>query len=186
MAARRLILASASPRRKQILKELKIRFTVQPSRMLEPPPGLLKPAVYARRLALAKAKVVARNAGDALVLGADTIVVHKKTILGKPTGFTDACGMLHLLQGTTHKVITAVALVDAATGKSKVSHAVSRVTMRPLTLPEIGRLAKKNMDKAGAYAVQSKKDPVVEKIKGSYTNVVGLPVEVVRKLLKKG
>ena len=184
MASRRLILASASPRRRQILKELKIPFTVQPSQMLEPPPGLLQPAVYARRLALAKARIIASKVTEGLVLGADTIVVHKKDILGKPTDFADACRMLHQLQGTRHKVITAVAVIDAATGKAKVAHAVSTVTMRPLTIQEIARLGKKNMDKAGSYAVQAKKDPVVEKIEGSYTNVVGLPVELLRKLLK--
>ena len=179
-----LILASASPRRKLLLKQLKIPFTAQPSRMMEPPPGLLDPVSYARKLALAKARVVAKQAGTGLVLGADTVVVHKSEILGKPADPADAVRMLSRLQGTTHKVVTGVALVDAATGKEKVAHAVSTVTMRPLSLKEIARLSAKHLDKAGAYAAQEKKDPVVKKVAGSYTNVVGLPMEIVRRLLK--
>jgi len=178
-----LILASSSPRRKLLLKQLKIPFTVIPSRMLEPPPGIFDAVSYARKLALAKAQVVAQKVSEGWVLGADTVVVHQGQILGKPEDFADACRMLSRLQGTTHKVVTALALVNAATSKSKVAHAISTVTMRPLELREIARMATKNMDKAGGYAVQEKKDPVVAKIKGSYSNVVGLPLEVVKKLL---
>ena len=179
-----LILASESPRRKLLLKQLKIQFKVIPSRLLEPPPGLLDPIAYTRKLALAKAQVVARQFPENWVLGADTVVVHQGKILGKPADFSDACRMLSRLQGTTHRVVTGVALVHAAAGKTKVTHAVSRVTMRPLTLKEISRLAAKHLDKAGSYAVQERKDPVVKKIIGSTTNVVGLPMERVKQLLK--
>ena len=179
-----LILASASPRRVSLLKQLKIPFTVVPSRMHEPPPGLLDPATYTRKMALAKARVVAKQAGTGWVLGADTVVVLKGEILGKPDDLGSGIRMLSRLQGTTHKVITAVALVDAATGKEKVVHAVSTVTMKPLSLKEIVRIAPKHLDKAGGYAAQEKKDPVIKKVVGSYTNVVGLPMELVKKLLK--
>jgi len=118
------------------------------------------------------------------VLGADTIVVHKGKILGKPADLAEGFKMLTILQGTTHKVITAMALVDAATGKEKVAHAVSTVTMRPIPPAEIFRCAKKNLDKAGCYAAQEKKDPVVKKVVGSYSNVVGLPLELVENLIK--
>ena len=186
MASRpvQLILASASPRRKLLLKQLKIPFTIVPSRMLEPPPGILDPVTYARKLALAKARVVAKQAGTGWVLGADTVVVHKGEILGKPADPADGIRMLSRLQGTTHKVVTGVALVDAATGKENVLHAVSTVTMKPLSLKEIARIAPQHMDKAGCYAAQEKKDPVIKKVVGSYSNVVGLPMERVRKLLK--
>ena len=180
----KLILASASPRRKHLLQAHKIPCVIVPSRINEPPPGLMKPAPYARRLALAKARVVAKQFKEGLVLGADTVVVHKGEILGKPVDLAEGYKMLGKLQGTTHKVITGVALVDAATGKEKVAHAVSTVTMRPLSPSEIFRYAKKNLDKAGCYAAQEKKDPVVQKVVGSYTNVVGLPMELVKKLLK--
>ena len=179
-----LILASASPRRKLLLKQLKIPFTVIPSRMFEPPPGILDPVTYARRLALAKARVVAKQVGAGLVMGADTVVVIKGEILGKPADLGSGIRMLSRLQGTTHKVITAVALVDAATGKEKVAHAVSTVTLKPLDLKTIARLVPKHLDKAGGYAAQEKKDPVIKKVVGSYSNVVGLPMEVVKKLLK--
>ena len=178
------ILASASPRRVSLLKQLKVPFSVIPSRMLEPPPGLMDPVTYARKLALAKARVVAKQAGSGWVLGADTVVVHKGEILGKPADPADGIRMLSRLQGTTHKVITGVAIVEAATGKEKVAHAVSTVTMKPLSLKEIVRIAPKHMDKAGCYAAQEKKDPVIKKVVGSYSNVVGLPMELVKKLLK--
>ena len=158
--------------------------------MLEPPPGILDPVTYTRKLALAKARVVARQRvpglrpGTLWVLGADTVVVLKGEILGKPADPADGIRMLSRLQGTTHKVITGVALVDAATGKEKVAHAVSTVTMKPLDLKTIARIAPKHLDKAGGYAAQEKKDPVIKKVVGSYTNVVGLPMEIVKKLLK--
>lgn len=179
-----LVLASASPRRRHLLKTLRIPFRAIPSRLYEPPPGNLDAVTYTRKLALAKARTVAKQVGEGLVLGADTVVVHKGEILGKPADLADGYRMLGKLQGTTHKVLTAVALVDAATAKEKVAHTVSTVTMRKLTPAEIFRYARKNLDKAGCYAAQEKKDPVVVKVRGSYTNVVGLPLEVVRKLLK--
>ena len=178
-----MVLASASPRRKELLRKLKVPFKVIPSHLAEPPPGLLDPVAYTRKLALAKARGVAKQVGRGLVLGADTVVVRGARIIGKPADFADACRILSQLQGTSHRVITGVALVDAATGKEKAAHVVSTVTMRRLGLPEIARYARKHLDKAGAYVVQEKKDPVVAKVRGSYTNVVGLPLELVRKLL---
>lgn len=144
----------------------------------------MKPVPYARKLALAKARIVAQQVGEGWVLGADTVVVHKGKILGKPADLAEGFKMLGMLQGTTHKVVTGIALVNAATGKEKVAHAVSTVTMRPISPAEIFRYAKKNLDKAGCYAAQEKKDPVVKKVVGSYSNVVGLPLELVKKLLK--
>ena len=179
----KLVLASASPRRKHLFQALKIPFQVVPSRLSEPPPGFMAAVPYARKLALAKARVVAKQFKEGLVLGADTVVVHKGEILGKPADLADGYRMLGKLQGTTHKVVTGVALVDAATGKEKVAHAVSTVTMKPLALKEIVRIAAKHLDKAGCYAAQEKKDPVIKKVVGSYSNVVGLPLEVLKKIL---
>ena len=180
-----LILASESPRRKELLKQLKIPFKIIPSRIAEPPPLGLDPASYTRKLALAKAQVVARRIEKGWVLGADTVVVHKNQILGKPADFAEGCRFLSLLQGTRHKVITGVALVNAETGACKSAHAVSTVTMRRLTPPEISRIARRHLDKAGGYAVQEKKDPLVTHVTGSVSNVVGLPMELVKKLLKR-
>ena len=178
-----LILASESPRRRQLLKEHGLSFRVIPSRLPEPPPGKLPPVAYARMLAAAKAKRVAAKTREGLVLAADTIVVGRGEILGKPKDFRDACRMLKKLQGTTHRVVTAVCLINAATGGTLTRHCISRVTMRPLTPAEIHRYASRHPDKSGSYAVQEKKDPVVIKIEGSWTNVVGLPMELVKKLL---
>ncbi len=147
---------------------------------------MLDPITYARRLALAKARVVAKTIPEGWVLGADTVVVHRGQILGKPADLAEGYRMLSSLQGTTHKVVTGVALVNAATGKEKVAHAVSTVTMRPIPPAEIFRCAKKHLDKAGCYAAQEKRDPVVKKVVGSTSNVVGLPLELVKKLLKNG
>lgn len=214
----RLILASASPRRRQLLRHWRVPHRVVPSHIHEPPPGRTPPIRYARRLALAKAQAVVQilsagkssavraSAARALypptpypqtpypptlhqptpcwVLGADTIVVAGRRILGKPKSLADAERMLRRLSGTTHRVITAVALVNAASGRTRIAHAVSRVTMRRLSDPELRRYARRHLDKAGAYAVQDTDDPVVTKIVGSYTNVVGLPKETVQQLLK--
>ncbi len=178
-----LILASKSPRRKKLLKPIWPSFRIIPSRVREPAPGKTQAAAYARKLALAKALQVARSCPNTLVLGADTVVVLRNKILGKPKTGNQAFRMLKALQGTTHRVITAIALVDTQTRRALVKHETSRVTMRKLTEREIRRYAHKHTDKAGAYAVQDKRDPVVTKIVGSYTNVVGLPVKLVRQML---
>ena len=184
-AVPRIILASASPRRKQLLKEWKIPFRVVPSRIDEPPPGKQTPSAYTRKLALLKATAVAKKVKTGWVLGADTIVVHNGEILGKPANLAAGRAMLERLQGTTHQVVTGIALVNARSGKKKLAHAVSRVTMRTLSLSEIARYAKKNLDKSGCYAAQETKDPVIKKVAGSYSNVVGLPMELLQKLLKR-
>jgi MAF protein len=178
-----LILASVSPRRRTLLRSKKIRFTVVPSHYREPPPGSQTPVRYAKKLALAKATGVAKRVKKGTVMGADTVVVLRRKILGKPKDFKAACRMLGELQGTTHRVITAVALVQAATGRRRLGHMTSVVTMRRLTPTEVARYAKRHLDKAGAYAVQDRSDPVVTRVEGSFTNVVGLPMELVRKML---
>lgn len=203
-----MILASESPRRRQLLRAWGIPHRVVPSRLVEPAPRPTDtPVRYARRLALAKALAVAKRVlrdcppklrrsegGLSLswVLGADTIVVAGRRILGKPTSVADAERMLRRLAGTTHRVITAVALVQVTQGvrpegwpPSTVRHAISRVTMRRLTPAEIARYARRHRDKAGSYAIQDSGETVVEKIEGSYTNVVGLPKEVVLPLLRR-
>ena len=179
-----MILASASPRRRQLLKKAKIRFKVMPSRIFEPPPGKERPVSHAKRLALAKARSVAAKVSCGFILGADTVVVLRGRIYGKPSGPAQARRILKALQGTTHRVVTGVALIDAETGRARVGHSISHVTMRRLNPGEIRQYSLRHPDKAGAYAVQEKKDPVVVRIRGSYTNVVGLPMELVRKLLK--
>jgi septum formation protein len=120
-----------------------------------------------------------------LVLGADTVVVLRGKILGKPGSHEAAVQMLGHLAGTTHAVYTGVALVDAHTGRSVVSYAKSVVRMKKMPPPELRRFSRKHLDKAGAYAIQERRDPIARVVKGSYDNVVGLPVGLVRRLLKR-
>ena len=170
-----------------------------PSHIREPAPGHIAPIQYARRLALAKAQAVRARTPRAMhgtpvdkrwlrtrsrwILAADTIVVVGGKILGKPATLAQAQGMLRRLSGSTHRVITAVALLEASSGRARVRHAVSRVTMRPLTEPEIRRFARKHRDKAGGYAVQDRRETIVTAIQGSHSNVVGLPKHLVLDLL---
>jgi septum formation protein len=185
----RLILASASPRRQELLGLLGLPFEVIPSEVDEA--ALVRelgeqplPAEMARRLAEVKAADVAARHPDALVLGADTIVVLGDAILGKPVSPDDARRMLALLSGRTHQVITGIAL----RGGVSVSDAVSTdVTFRELTSREIDAYVATGepMDKAGAYALQGRAAVLIEGIHGDYTNVVGLPVPRLAILLRR-
>lgn len=184
-----LLLASASPRRHRLLTEWGIAHRVLPSRIPEPPPGRTPPIRYARRLALAKAQTIARRYPHTWVLGADTIVVVGRHILGKPRDPAQAEGMLRRLSGSRHRVITGVALVATRPEPHRrtrvwVRHAVTWVAMRRLTDDEIRRFARRHRDKAGSYAIQAQ-ETIVTKIEGSRTNVVGLPKELVLPLLRR-
>jgi septum formation protein len=183
--APRLILASASPRRQQLLREAGYRFDVQPAQIDEDdyPPGLA-PSEVARRLALAKAGTVGDRFPDAVVLGADTLVTFGDRILGKPAGPDEARDMLRLLSGTTHIVITGLAVVARARGFECTMRAMSAVRMRPLTAQQIEHYVASNQwqDKAGGYGIQDD-DPFVTRLGGSETNVVGLPMEAAGELL---
>jgi septum formation protein len=177
----RLILASKSSRRRSLLKTLKIPFKVVPSGMDESTTQTV-PAKLVQELARRKAGAVAQKHPADVVVGADTVVVLDGKILGQPKDPNDAYRMLYRLSGSTHYVYTGVAV--AANGKLQSDHAVSTVRMKKLDLGTLMRLSRKNLDKAGAYAIQSKRDPIAQVVKGTYDNVVGLPVELVRKLLR--
>lgn len=179
-----LILASASPRRRSLLKRARISFRVQPSHVSEDS-TVSNPRKRVEQLALRKAKAVATKVKRGWVLGADTLVILKNRILGKPINPHDAYRMLYRLSGTTHRVMTGVALVDAESGRSLVRSAISKVHMKKLELEALVRLSKKHLDKAGAYAIQEKRDPIARVVSGSYENVVGLPVDLVKKMLRE-
>lgn len=180
----RLILASASPRREELLRQLGVPFTVVPSELPEQlPSGPRAEAV--RALALAKARAVAARVGTGVVLGADTIVVLSGAVFGKPKDAEDARRMLRALRGRLHEVITGVALVEAA-ARWEVSEAVvTRVRMAEYGEPEIEAYLATGepYDKAGAYAVQGAGGRLVAQVDGCYTNVVGLPLSTTRRLL---
>ncbi len=176
-----LILASASPRRRELLEQAGVVFTVIPSNAAEDILVGEAPAEYALRVAGAKAQEVAQNHPGHWVLGADTIVITAEQILGKPRDRADATRMLCLLSGQTHQVRTAFVLI-AATGQEYTRQIVATtVTFKSLSNEQIHSYLDTGepCDKAGAYAVQGLGAALVEKVEGSYTNVVGLPLDEV-------
>ena len=183
----RLVLASASPRRRELLAGLGLPFDVVPSTVEESlAPGLPAPAL-ATSLALAKARdVAARTEPATVVLAADTLVVLEGHPFGKPASPDDARRMLAALGGRTHEVVTGVAVVEAGTGREATEAVVSRVVMRPYTAAEIEAYLATGepWDKAGAYAVQGEGRRLVAGVEGCYTNVVGLPVTTTARLLR--
>jgi len=183
-APTRLVLASASPRRAQILESLGIPFRVS---VADVPEGILpdESATDAcRRLARAKARAVARNTSDAPVLGADTLVFLEETILGKPENEKDARRMLRELAGRTHSVVTGLCLIHD--GREEVQSEISEVAFRPMSEDEIVWYVAtgESLGKAGAYAVQGRAARFVESIRGSWSNVVGLPAQPVYEMLR--
>lgn len=182
----KLILASASPRRAQLLRQVGIPFQVIPSTVNEEVEGFT-PEEMVLKLALAKARQVAAGLSDGLVLGADTVVVHHDTVLGKPRSADEARRMLLRLSGAEHRVITGLALVDAAGGGYQTACSETRVWMRALESELIDAYVATGepMDKAGAYGVQAKAAFFVERIEGCYFNVVGLPLTQLYLLLSR-
>jgi len=182
----RIILASASPRRRALLGQLGIPFDVVPSDVPETPlPGEV-PAAFAARVAREKALVVARAFPGAHVLGADTVVIVDHTVLGKPADRDDARRMLSALSARAHQVCTAVALV-APGGAVDAIRVETTVEFRALSPAEIEAYLDSGepFDKAGAYAVQGGAAAFVVRLTGSYSNVVGLPMEEVAALLRR-
>ncbi|HXH81391.1 MAG TPA: Maf family protein [Candidatus Tectomicrobia bacterium] len=181
----RLVLASASPRRRALLDALGVAFEVLPAAVDETlEPGPIPSAVAA--LALRKARVIASRTADALVLGADTVVVLDGEALGKPRDPDEARAMLRRLRGRVHEVVTGVAVVEAATGRAETVAVVSRVRLAALSEADIEDYVRSGspLDKAGAYAIQDRGGALVEALEGSYTNVVGLPLAETAALLR--
>lgn len=185
----RLILASASPRRRELLETAGWILAVEAAHIDESlQPG--EPAeVYVARLAREKALTIARRhaAEDALVLGADTTVVHRGEILGKPGDPEEARRMLRTLSGSMHHVHTGVSLVDAAGRFERCAVDTTQVWFAPLSDAEIDAyiLSGEPFDKAGAYAIQGRAGQFIPRIEGSWSNVVGLPLHLVRAWLRE-
>jgi len=173
-----IILASASPRRQQLLSQLGLKFSVEPSCLDENLNYKLDFGPLVAEMAFKKAMAVAKRHEIGLVLGADTIVVLDDMILGKPSTFKEAEEMLNSLSGRWHKVFTGLSLVDAATRRYINEFQESRVKFKDLSSLEIQNYIKTGepMDKAGAYGIQGKGALFVEKIEGDYYNIVGLPL----------
>ena len=179
-----LVLASASPRRAELLRGAGFRFEIITADVDESVRAGESPGRYVGRLAESKARAVAARAGGRAVLGADTVVVCGDAILGKPADVADAKRMLRMLSGRTHQVMTGVCLLAAHRSEGV---ATTSVEFAQLTSAEIDWYAASGepSDKAGAYAIQGLASRFVTRIEGSYSNVVGLPVALVYDLCKQ-
>lgn len=181
----RLILASASPRRAELLTAAGFIFDVAPADVDETPQPGETPEVYTQRVALEKARRVARKhaGGDVAILAADTEVVSEGHVLGKPADATDAARMLRLLSGRTHEVLTAVVVVEGERERSVVERTLVRFTR--LTQAEIEWYVASGepMGKAGGYGIQGRGARFIDRIEGAWSTVVGLPVHAVHRLL---
>ena len=180
-----LILASASPRRAELLRQLNLKFEVVPGDATETFDGQLSPLELCQLNAHRKARAVAKMIPDALVLGADTLVFLGRDIFGKPRDLDEAKFMLTRLQGRMHQVVTGVSLIHLRGHRERIFAVSTDVKFRPLSAEQIsGYLSTINpLDKAGAYAIQEHGDKIVEEISGSRSNVVGLPLERLREEL---
>ncbi len=186
----RLVLASASPRRRELLAQAGFSFEVRPAHVNEDVRGGEDPVAYVTRLAREKAEAVfgALGDADALVLGADTTVTLDGAILGKPVDAEDAKRMLALLSGRTHRVITGVAVVGPGVGsvRTEVAAEITAVRFREISGEEIAAYVASGepMDKAGAYGIQGLAGKWIPRIEGCYFNVVGLPLALVATMLE--
>lgn len=180
----RLVLASKSPRRIELLKSLGMKFEIIPSQNPERSTKK-RPAARVTDLAIQKAFDVARKYPGAVVIGADTLVYCKGEIIGKPKDKADALRILKKLNGSWQSVYTGVCVMRLDGQKMLFGHDVSKCKARTLSEEELEHMAGKHMDKAGAYAVQDNDDKFIERIVGSRTNVVGFPVEFFQKLFKE-
>jgi septum formation protein len=191
-----LVLASASPRRQELLRNAGIPFVVQPTDIPEVPRPGEAPRTFAERMAREKALTVFRERPNDFVIGADTIVIVDAEILGKPRDAVDAARMLRLLSGRRHQVTTGVCLVgpqprtenrQVETGFEDVRSETTIVTVAALSDDDIRSYISTNepMDKAGAYAIQGRASRWIPHIEGDYFTVVGLPVALVNRMLRE-
>ncbi len=182
-----IILASSSPRRKEILEKTGLPFIIDPSNSDEDMTQNLEPKDLAKALSLAKAKDVAKRHKNAIVIGADSIITLNGKVLGKPHTEERAIEMLTELSGSIHSAITGYTIIDTDSGKIVSDAVETKIYFRKLTQDEIKNYVAtgKPLDKAGAYAIQGKGALFVEKIEGDYYNIMGLPLSAVVEKLKE-
>ena len=186
MPKKRLILASNSPRRIVLLKSLGYHFDIVSHDIEELIHDDVLPTELVQNLAFLKASDVARRVCNAIIISSDTIVVHKKSILGKPKDINDAKRTLSLLSDSEHDVISGVCVMELPSRKKMLRMEQTHIKMRIIKDEEIDRyiLTGEPMDKAGAYAIQGEGRKFIEKIDGSFSNAVGLPLELLQEMLK--
>ena len=184
---RKIILASASPRRKEILKKTGLNFSVCDSDYKEDINLPLKPRALAKFLSRKKAEAVAHKYKNAIIIAADTFIVFKNRLLGKPHTDKEAEKMLNMLNGKAHSVITGFTIMDTAGGKILSRSVLTRVYFKKLGRTEINAYikSKEPLDKAGAYAIQGLGSIFIKRIDGDFLNVAGLPLRALTQNLKK-
>lgn len=184
---KRIVLASASPRRKELLEKLGLTFEVDPSGDAEEAASGLEPHELAKAISLAKAKAVAARHKDAIIIAADTFGVLRGKVIGKPRNAAEAHEMLGRLSGKVHSVITGFTILDSDSGRTATQSVETRVRIKKLTPEEIDAYVKTRepLDKAGAYAIQGIGAVIVDRIEGDYYNVVGLPLGALAESLKE-
>ena len=182
-----IVLASASPRRKELLEKIGLKFVVEPSNGEEGIDSGLEPHELVRQISIKKAKIVAARYENAIIIAADTIGVIGNKILGKPCTKKEADKMLSEISGQPHLVITGLTVLDSTTNKAISRTVDTTVYVKKLTRHEIDAYVKTGepLDKAGAYAIQGMGALIVERIEGDYYNVMGLPLQVLTEILKE-
>ncbi len=184
---RTIILASGSPRRRELLKQIGLPFKVHVSNFEEDDSQTQEPHKRAQQLSLGKARVVATKYKNAVIIAADSFVAYKGKVLSKPGTKSIARKMLRELSGKSHPLITGFTIIDSKTGKTVSKSAETRVYMKKLSSKDIEDYIKTGepLDKAGAYGIQGRGAILVRKIDGDYSNVVGLPLPLLAEELKK-
>ncbi len=184
---RNIVLASASPRRKALMEQIGLPFTVNAADNEETVRQGVEPHRLVRRISREKARSVAPKYADALIIAADTIGVIDGQIIGKPHSVKEAREMLSLLSGKAHRVISGITVMDTATSKVMSRSVETTVYMKKLTIREIDNYVKSGepLDKAGAYAIQGLGAVIIDRIEGDYFNVMGLPLATLSEMLKK-
>ena len=184
---KKIILASASPRRKELLEKIGLKFEVEPSNYAEDMRSGLSPDELARAISLEKARTVARRHRNAVVIAADTFIVFNGKIMGKPGTEAEARKMLTRLRGKPHSVITGFTILDVDSGKVLTKSVETVVHIKNLSREEIEAYVKSGepLDKAGAYAIQGLGSIIVERIEGDYFNVIGLPLSTLAEGLEE-
>jgi septum formation protein len=185
---KKIILASASPRRKELLESMGLKFDIIPSQIEEIIDDKNFSTELIENLAEEKAADVAKNTDfPAIIIGSDTVVVINNNVLGKPKDEKDAFNMLKMLSGKTHQVISGIAIIDTESNKTIKDSVTSNVTFKELSEKEINAYiaTKEPMDKAGAYAIQGLAGMFVKEIKGCYSNIVGISVFKLAEMLNE-
>lgn len=182
-----IVLASASPRRRELLEQIGLKFEVEPSNHIEETHQMLKPRELAEAISYEKALAVAKKRKNAIIIAADTLGVLEGKVIGKPKTNAEAREMLAMLRGKSHAVITGFTVLDTDESKVLTRSVETKVRVKKLTSEEIDAYVESEepLDKAGAYAIQGLGATIIDSIEGDYSNVVGLPLNTLVKSLKE-